>query len=55
MQNVVRCPACGTPQLALRIMDGKLFVGDVQVIGYVCPKCGKVVHFGHRGDKRKHA
>lgn len=47
-EQAVRCPKCGQPVAELRIRGGQLAVGTIEVLGFVCPKCGAVQHWGKR-------
>ncbi len=45
----VRCPICKHEQNGLLIRQGRLWSGETQVLGYVCQRCGRTIHWGIRG------
>lgn len=44
----VSCPACRVQIVELRRAGRVIMAGDVQVLSYVCPHCGKKIHWGVR-------
>lgn len=50
VEKAVKC-ACGRVQEWVVNRDGRLFVkgpAQVQLIGFVCEECGKIMHWGVR-------
>ncbi len=48
----VRCPICKHEQAGLTVRKGRLWSGNVQVLGYVCQECGRTIHWGIRGAQK---
>lgn len=44
----VHCPRCRAEIAGLRRVGKVIRVGGVQVLSYVCPHCGKRIHWGVR-------
>jgi DNA-directed RNA polymerase subunit RPC12/RpoP len=49
----VRCPICKHEQTGLIVRKGRLWSGNVQVLGYVCQGCGRTIHWGIRGAQKQ--